>query len=62
MSGRSEYREMTMTLVGPVDGYPVDKTDGYVYLFGEQDSKKSPVHSSRTSRFSCRDFFSNSLA
>ena len=30
MSGRSEYREMTMTLVGPVDGYPVDKTDGYV--------------------------------
>lgn len=40
MSGRSEYREMTMTLVGPVDGYPVDKTDGYVYLFGEQDSKK----------------------
>ena len=31
---------MTMTLVGPVDGYPVDKTDGYVYLFGEQDSKK----------------------
>ena len=40
MSGRSEYREMTMTLVGPVDGYPVDKTDRYVYLFGEQDSKK----------------------
>ena len=40
MSGRSEYREMTMTLVGPVDGYPVDKTDGHVYLFGEQDSKK----------------------
>ena len=39
MSGRSEYPEMTMTLVGPVDGYPVDKTDGYVYLFGEQDSK-----------------------
>ena len=30
---------MTMTSVGPVDGYPVDKTDGYVYLFGEQDSK-----------------------
>ena len=28
---------MTMTLVGPVDGYPVDKTDRYVYLFGEQD-------------------------
>ena len=26
MSGRSEYPEMTMTLVGPVDGYPVDKT------------------------------------
>lgn len=40
MSGTIEYREMTMTLVGPVDGYPVDKTDGYVYLSGEQDSKK----------------------
>ena len=47
---------MTMTLVGPVDGYPVDKTDRYVYLFGD------PVHSSKTSGFSCWDFFSNSLA
>ena len=32
---------MTMTLVGPVDGYPVDKTDGYVYLFGSRIRKKS---------------------
>ena len=64
MSGRTEYPKMTLTSVGPVDGHPVDKTDGHMYRFGDFMHASKNVLSMRPGQvdFLAGNFFSNSLA